>query len=70
VLQVKWLERLLDVSLNSSSGAIMNKRVVWIVLLKPTFSEEEKPVLHAEEYKKSKLSLSYMAHHTFSSGIH
>ncbi len=30
----------------------------------------EKAVLRAETLKKSKLSLSYMAHRTFSSGIH
>jgi hypothetical protein len=33
-------------------------------------SQGEKPVLHAGKQKEGKLSLSYMAHRTFSSGKH
>jgi len=52
------------------SEKIIPQKAIEKSAAKETVSEAKKTVLQAEVWKESKLSLSYMARRTFSSGIH
>jgi hypothetical protein len=63
------LEAVIDF-LNANIFVIRAKKLMEKSAVKEALIRREKTALPARVLKRSKLSLSYMAHRTFSSGIH